>query len=200
MAQEKLRLRILQRAGELFLSQGYSDTKMEDIVAKIGISKKNLYSIFANKEEILKAVALYKQEQLARRIRRLKDEKGKELSEKLCRFFRGLFCATRPGYFRVISELKERVPDIWKFISDNRDKTVNREIEKILEKAIASGELRTDLKSDLVIQTVSACSEAAFRSNIDLNSVQKRLEIASELDNIFLYGIIDQRIKENSVG
>lgn len=192
LAREKLRLRILRIAGDLFLKQGYSDTKMEDLVNETRVSKKNLYALFANKEEILKSLVLYKQDRLARKIRRLIEKEGSNTSEKVCKFFRNLFGATHPNYFRILAELKERTPDIRKFIEENRERTVNKEIDNILESGKAEGRFRTDLKSDLLIQTLTACSEAAFRSNLDLNSVKKRLEMASELDNIFLYGIIDQ--------
>ncbi|MFB5649457.1 TetR/AcrR family transcriptional regulator [Leptospira wolffii] len=192
LAREKLRLRILRIAGDLFLKQGYSDTKMEDLVNEIRVSKKNLYALFANKEEILKSLVLYKQDRLARKIRRLIEKEGLDTSEKVCKFFRSLFGATHPNYFQILAELKEMAPDIRKFIEENRERTVNKEIDNILENGKAAGRLRTDLKSDLLIQTLTACSEAAFRSNLDLNSVKKRLEMAAELDNIFLYGIIDQ--------
>ncbi len=54
-SQEK-RTQILCHAGELFLQSGYSKTSMEAIAKASSVSKQTLYSHFANKEQILRAV------------------------------------------------------------------------------------------------------------------------------------------------
>ena len=54
-SQEK-RKQIICHAGELFLQSGYSKTSMETIAKASSVSKQTLYSHFANKEQILRAV------------------------------------------------------------------------------------------------------------------------------------------------
>jgi TetR/AcrR family transcriptional regulator, mexJK operon transcriptional repressor len=49
--------RVLDAATELFLEDGYDATTMEGIARKAGASTKTLYSRYANKSEILAAVA-----------------------------------------------------------------------------------------------------------------------------------------------
>lgn len=53
---EEKRNQIILNAGLLILQSGYSKTSMETIAKASGVSKQTLYSHFANKEEILRAV------------------------------------------------------------------------------------------------------------------------------------------------
>lgn len=53
---EEKRSQIILNAGLLILQSGYSNTSMETIAKASNVSKQTLYSHFANKEEILRAV------------------------------------------------------------------------------------------------------------------------------------------------
>lgn len=50
---QELRTRILDTAMALFKSQGVKKVKMDDIATTLGISKRTLYEIYSNKEELL---------------------------------------------------------------------------------------------------------------------------------------------------
>ena len=47
---------ILEKAFELFRKNGYTDTKVEDITKKLGISKGSFYTYFMTKEDVLFAI------------------------------------------------------------------------------------------------------------------------------------------------
>ena len=50
---EQLKDRILKTAMQEFLTNGIKQVKMDDIARKLGISKRTLYEIYGNKEELL---------------------------------------------------------------------------------------------------------------------------------------------------
>ena len=50
---------ILNKAGELFLNLGFKSVTMDDIAHEMGISKKTIYSHYANKTELVHDVALH---------------------------------------------------------------------------------------------------------------------------------------------
>ncbi|WP_052272797.1 TetR/AcrR family transcriptional regulator [Flavihumibacter solisilvae] len=54
------RERILARAKDLFMQYGIRSVSMDDIASEIGISKKTIYQYFADKEELVSAVILFK--------------------------------------------------------------------------------------------------------------------------------------------
>ncbi len=49
---------ILRKATEMFLTIGFKSVTMDDIAAEMGISKKTIYQHFANKDELVEAVAM----------------------------------------------------------------------------------------------------------------------------------------------
>lgn len=50
---EQLKGRILQSAMHEFRTNGIKQVKMDDIARKLGISKRTLYEIYGNKEDLL---------------------------------------------------------------------------------------------------------------------------------------------------
>ncbi|MEY8781688.1 TetR/AcrR family transcriptional regulator [Allomuricauda sp. XS_ASV26] len=55
MQRSELHEHIITSAGNLFYSQGYNSTGINEIISKCGIAKATLYSHFKSKEEICKA-------------------------------------------------------------------------------------------------------------------------------------------------
>lgn len=53
---EEKRKKIIYTARKLFIENGYSETKVEDITKAMGISKGNFYTYFKTKEEILELI------------------------------------------------------------------------------------------------------------------------------------------------
>jgi AcrR family transcriptional regulator len=53
---DERRAEIIQAAGQLFLSQSYSHTSMQDVMNKVKIAKGTIYHYFKSKEELLEAV------------------------------------------------------------------------------------------------------------------------------------------------
>ena len=47
------RKKIIDKAWELFIKNGYEETKVEDITRELGISKGSFYTYFATKDELL---------------------------------------------------------------------------------------------------------------------------------------------------
>lgn len=52
-ARSQKRKKIIDKAWELFAKNGYEETKVEDIMKDLGISKGSFYTYFATKEELL---------------------------------------------------------------------------------------------------------------------------------------------------
>lgn len=57
---EKKRQNILNAASELFLSQGFEGTSMDQIAEQAGVSKQTVYSHFGNKEDLFTAIVEFK--------------------------------------------------------------------------------------------------------------------------------------------
>ena len=62
---------IVETAHELFIEHGIKDVKMDDIAAKLSISKRTIYELFNDKEELLREVLKLQNEMM--------QERGKEI-------------------------------------------------------------------------------------------------------------------------
>jgi len=70
---------ILRAATEVFIEQGYSDTRLIDIAKRAGVVVSTLYLYFNSKEEMVRAIAQEIQRQLVEQLRPvLENLKGKE--------------------------------------------------------------------------------------------------------------------------
>lgn len=88
--QERKRDAILEAASELFLESGYSGVSVDAVVARVGGSKRTIYSYFGDKDGLFAAIVSRLCEQIVTPLTRL-DLKGKPLSEALALISRTFF-------------------------------------------------------------------------------------------------------------
>ena len=82
----ELRERIVDTALQSFVTHGIKSITMDDIAAALGISKRTLYEVFADKETLLMEC-----------LRRAQDERRNRDSEETIAFFK---LGIKQGYFR----------------------------------------------------------------------------------------------------
>ena len=83
---QELRQKILQTAMRLFKGQGVRNVKMDDISAIIGISKRTLYEIYENKEELLLEGLKFAQEQKSRELLEFVSAENRNEIEVMVKF------------------------------------------------------------------------------------------------------------------
>src|ERR1041384_3520028 len=64
IAETNTRVRIRDKAKELFLRFGIRSVSMDDIAAQLGMSKKTIYQYFTDKDELVEAVIVHKINQM----------------------------------------------------------------------------------------------------------------------------------------
>ena len=65
---EATRRALVESARELFATEGYSDTQLEDVVRRAGVTKGALYHHFQGKAELFRAVFEHEQRRLAKTV------------------------------------------------------------------------------------------------------------------------------------
>ena len=58
---------IIQAAHRMFIERGIKDVKMDDIAAELSISKRTIYELFNDKEQLLRKVLMYQNEMMHER-------------------------------------------------------------------------------------------------------------------------------------
>ena len=145
-----MRDKILEKAGEMFLSLGFKSVTMDDIASQMGISKKTLYKHFSNKASLVQETILGIQEMAATTISSIKERELNAVAEEfeIKKIFKEILknaknspmFQLRKYYPEIADKLKEREINVFK--NCNRDN---------LEKGIAQGFYRGDIDIEITM-------------------------------------------------
>lgn len=137
------RSEILEAALTVFIHKGYSDTRMDDIVEEIGLSKGAIYHHFQSKRELFVALIEHWMDQFLslERGTKMSGSPSADLIRKVARFTAKIF-KRNPNWFLL-------EPEIWAFA--NRDREINElvgqlysrilsELEALIERGVKFGE------------------------------------------------------------
>lgn len=111
-SKEERKINIMSKALELFSKEGFYQTTMPSIAAKVGMSVGNFYNYFASKETLAKELILYIAELLGNEIR-LINESSVSVNEKIA--------AIVQMYFRIAREKPETIEYFLRVYLSNRE-------------------------------------------------------------------------------
>lgn len=111
-SKEERKINIMSKALELFSKEGFYQTTMPSIAAKVGMSVGNFYNYFASKETLAKELILYIAELLGNEIR-LINESSVSVNEKIAAIVR--------MYFRIAREKPETIEYFLRVYLSNRE-------------------------------------------------------------------------------
>lgn len=152
MGVTKLKESIIQKGSDLFQVKGFTQTSIQDIVETLGVTKGTFYYYFTSKEELLMEInARYINDVLEKQYAIMAKKhigarmKIKEVMTMLIKNIdkQG---ANAKIFFREINNLNEKHLKI--IIAKRKEFYLN--LQKIIEEGIESGELRSDLRPDIV--------------------------------------------------
>jgi AcrR family transcriptional regulator len=158
-----LKEQILTTAIRSFAAQGIKAVKMDDIASNLSISKRTLYEIYANKEILVfECIKSYKQ-----RVEQVFQEKVAACSNVIgiiLQFY--LLKAeeskkTNPLFYQDMV----KYPQIVRFLHQDKQKNHQR-FRLFLERGMAEGYFRSDIKCELVVQTFEALGEHMKRQSL----------------------------------
>lgn len=152
MTEEKdIKLRIAQKADEMFRLYGFSKVTMEEIASNLGISKKTLYKHFSNKDHILKEIVHANKCEVDKFIEDLMAQKKMPFIEKLKIFMN--FIATQAQKLEgpMIHDLMKCNPEVWKDIEEFRSKKAYKHLSQLIEEGVESGIFRKDVDNSVIV-------------------------------------------------
>ena len=189
---------IIEEAFKLFLNRSYEAVSISDISNAIGLTKGALYHHFKNKEELFKSVVdkyLFTPETFA-------DIKTISLLEyiTLCTFqaektIRKLFSFTMIftpiNYMSMFADAFRHYPGY----AEKKGVFFSHEIEKtkiVLENAIESGEIRSDLNPILIATNLFSINMGLAGNLVRNNSVDDAINLLKE-QNLEFYKLLKKQ-------
>ncbi|MGH6890050.1 MAG: TetR/AcrR family transcriptional regulator [Rhizomicrobium sp.] len=148
-ARDEKRDAIIRTALAAFLAEGYAETSMSSLAAKIGGSKATLYNYFKSKEELFVAVVARKCEQIRHLLSEAEIQSGGDLRATLTNFGEHfvelLLNDDSIGTFRLATAEAARFPEIGRAIYNSGVRQNQQRMVEFLEHAKEAGRLRSDV-------------------------------------------------------
>jgi AcrR family transcriptional regulator len=143
------RERVLEAARNVF-SAGGPDASLEAVAKTAGVGIGTLYRHFPTREALFDAVYRHEAQQLAALAERLK--KAAEPTEALRHWLHALinFVATKKGMSAALTLAISKDSDLFSYSSD----LLMRSVSELLDRAIATGEIRNDIGPEDLIRTL----------------------------------------------
>ncbi len=142
---EDLSQLILKAAGEIFLRRGYEGFSLRQVAEEIGYSPGTIYLYFANKDDLLRALAHQGFDDFSRMLETVSASSADPL-ERMIALWRGyvVFGLQNPAFYRLI--FMER-PDF--FVNDQAENAPKWESAfalwtSVMNDAVRAGKIRAD--------------------------------------------------------
>jgi AcrR family transcriptional regulator len=160
---QQLRTKILETAIVAFVKEGIKQVKMDDVSKDLSISKRTVYEIFGNKEQLLyECVEHYYTDRAARM--QVKAEHCKNVMEILLSTYKlkvNEFKQTNPQFY---SDLK-KYPKIQEFLNEQHV-LMRAKMQKFFERGVKEGFFRKDVNYELVHQMFDMIGEAVTKKGL----------------------------------
>ena len=154
---------VVQAAAKAFTQKGVKTVRMDDIAAGLSISKRTLYELFHDKEDLLLDVMRLHREEMQKYMTQVAS-KAENVLEVLLNFYQRSaqdFQNTNRKFF----EDMEKYPKVRKYIDESRKENLDATME-FYQKGIEQGIFRKDVNYDIVQAMVSEQMDALIRSEL----------------------------------
>lgn len=182
----KLKETILEGTIKAFNEKGLKFT-MDDIAAKLGMSKKTIYTVFEDKESLFLAMVDYMFDSIKESERQVVEDKELTTLEKI----RTILCVLPESYreidFRQLYLLREKYPRIYGRVEERLETGWETTIA-LLEQGMEEGVLRP-IRIPILKLMLEAALEQFLQRDILLRSGISYVDALDEVVGILMDGI-----------
>jgi len=150
VSEAQRRKRILEGARAIFFREGVGAVTMEQVAARLGISKKTLYKHFSNRDQLIEEAI----EEKIREVGGMVDAVVKDGSQTFPWRLGRIFSVVGQQFAEIgellMRDVYYRQPSLWDKIERFRREHVFHAILKLFEDGARGGYVRTDIDSRLV--------------------------------------------------
>lgn len=159
----ELKERIVENASELFFRNGIRSMTMSDIANGLGISKRTLYEVFRDKEELLEECLNYYHAKADREIEALTRNSDNVIDTMIRLYARNFFQMLEAGKL-LINDLKKYYSHLYRKIEKKRNDDVCTFIP-LFEKGVAQGLIRDDVNFEVMLWLLKIQFDAVLNGN-----------------------------------
>ena len=180
--------RIRQKADELFRRYGIRSVTMDEIATQLGMSKKTIYQFYADKDQLVDAVALdeirFSQDSCLRDM----TVSGNAIEEifRVMEFVEIMFRNMNPS---MLYDLEKYHPSGYKKFLEHKNKFLYDMIKRNLERGIKEELYRPELNVEIMTRYRLESMMLALNTEIFSPAKFNLVELQREIIEHFLYGV-----------
>lgn len=143
---------IIERASSMFVTQGVKAVRMDDIAQELSVSKRTLYELFGDKEELLYQSILHflvKGQQ-----RRVEQSQSVENSLEVMLVCLRDMVVYAPISSRIRANLKRFYPKVFERLEGDARANSMEDLRRWVKECVASGYFTVTADSDLVVRVL----------------------------------------------
>ena len=185
---EELKMRIVDTAAKAFKRSGIKAVHMDDIAGALSISKRTLYELFGDKEQLLLEVFSFYRQRVNQDMQEI-TSKAENVLEVILTFYErkvNELCQVNPLFFRDL----RKYPKVLDFIHEEQRRN-DADAVKYFQKGVEQGIFRDDINFLIINQTMAMQMDLLIYSDITLH--YPLAEIYSEITILHMRGITTEK-------
>ncbi len=159
---DELKPQIVAAVREIITANGFSTLTMDAVAAKLGISKKTLYTQFTSREEMLEDAVRQTLAGWDSQFRAIGADTETGTLERIARFMEVLSTGYAMLSRQLAADLKRYLPQVWDKIVSDRQDLIFSDMRNILEQGVREGIFRKDVQMDMGLVIYSELVESVL--------------------------------------
>ena len=158
-----LRERIIEKASALFFQRGVKSMTMSDIANELGISKRTLYEVFHDKEDLLENCITMHLERADKTAQKLAEDSD-DVIEAMMRIYARSLDEVRMINSSVMYDLKKYHSRLYKKVEQNQRESASVFLP-LLDKGVEQGLIRSDVNLEIILWLVKSQFKALMNDD-----------------------------------
>jgi len=146
-----LKLRILNRADELFQKFGFTKVTMDEIAQSLGMSKKTIYKFFKGKKELIFSILDYRKLEVSNYVKESMKRTDLDFITKLKNLMNFIGTLTARLNGPMVNDLQKNFPNVWNELMEHRRQHTLKEFGALIEEGIKERIFRKDIDQQLIV-------------------------------------------------
>lgn len=187
-----LKEHITDTATELFKNYGIKSVTMDLLAGKLGMSKRTIYEVFSDKDELLMAVLIKMAGQQINLVKRVLDESENSIAAifRMLEINRDNFQLLSPAFQ---SDLKKYHHDVLIKNADNIEMSDYKSHFQVIEQGVKEGLFRKDINRDLVNRCLCNLGRSIMDNDLFPYEMFSRRDVIRNIFVNYLRGISTQK-------
>jgi len=187
--------RIIARADERFLREGFARTSVDDLTSDLSMSKKTFYKLFRSKEDLVEQIIMRALGDIATSLEKVMTDE-RPFPDRIKGLMSILPRVARRIDSPLAHDIQRHLPAVWARIEEFRGKRMATYLTGAFEQGKAEGYIRSDVPVRLLVLAVIGAVQSIVRPVVLSEESFSGREAVAGIFSLFLRGSLTDTGRE----